>query len=376
MKDWKSTKLGDVATFINGYPFKPTQWSDSGKEIIRIQNLTKGSAQINYFEGQINEKYNVTKGDLLISWSGTLGIYEWDNEDGWLNQHIFKVVFDKEDIDKKFFSFLIQTLLVQMNSQVHGATMKHITKKKFDDLQIPLPPLAEQKRIAAILDAANLHRQKTNQLITKYNDLSQSLFLDMFGDPVTNPKGWEKENFEFFASFDTKMTSDFEKYSEYPHIGIGNIEKDSGKISGYNLVKDEDLKSGKYIFSPNHIIYSKIRPNLNKVALPDFNGLCSADSYPLLVNLKNTNRLFFASLLRSNDFLEFILGHSTRTNIPKANKSQMRLYEGIAPPVESQNKFAAQIQEIEKQKSQAEASLQRAEDLFQSLLQKAFKGEL
>ncbi len=277
-------------------------------------------------------------------------------------------------LDNKYLFYFCLTYNFLKHNK--ATTLPSLTKSDLLKIQIPLPPLAEQKRIAAILDAADLHRKKTKELITKYDDLSQSLFLDMFGDPVTNPKGWEKKNFEFFASFDTKMTSDFEKYSEYPHIGIGNIEKETGRIFGYNLVKNEDLKSGKYIFGSDHIIYSKIRPNLNKVALPDFNGLCSADSYPLLIKPKNTNRLFFASLLRSKDFLDFILGHSTRTNIPKANKSQMKLFKGVAPPLSLQNKFAAQIKEIEKQKAQAEASLDKAEDLFQSLLQKAFKGEL
>src|SRR5690606_35316717 len=100
---WKNLKLGDSATFVNGYAFKPTQWSDNGSEIIRIANITGSNTKVNYFEGEIHEKYKVSKGDILISWSATLGIFEWDKEPGWLNQHIFKVVFDKEKFDKRFF---------------------------------------------------------------------------------------------------------------------------------------------------------------------------------------------------------------------------------------------------------------------------------
>ena len=114
----------------------------------------------------------------------------------------------------------------------------------------------------------------------------------------------------------------------------------------------------------------------NKVALPKFNGLCSADSYPLKFNPKNATRLFLAFLLRSNSFVDFILRHSTRTNIPKANKSQMKKYRGIAPPLKLQTQFANRIQAIESQKAQAQASLQASEELFNSLLQRAFKGKL
>ena len=96
LNDWEIINLGDAATFINGYAFKPTDWSSNGLEIIRIQNLTKGSSDINYFSGEIGDRYKVKYGDLLISWSATLGIYLWKGEDAWLNQHLFKVVFDKK----------------------------------------------------------------------------------------------------------------------------------------------------------------------------------------------------------------------------------------------------------------------------------------
>lgn len=96
----KKVKLGEVATFINGYAFKPQDWSSEGREIIRIQNLTKTSTEINYYSGTIDKKYIVEAGDILISWSGTLGVFQWCGRSAVLNQHIFKVVFDKIDIDK------------------------------------------------------------------------------------------------------------------------------------------------------------------------------------------------------------------------------------------------------------------------------------
>ncbi|VTF34803.1 restriction endonuclease S subunit [Streptococcus pneumoniae] len=103
----KKVKLGQVATFINGYAFKPQDWSSEGKEIIRIQNLTKTSKGINYYSGTIDKKYIVEAGDILISWSGTLGVFQWCGRSAVLNQHIFKVVFDKIDIDKSYFKYVV-----------------------------------------------------------------------------------------------------------------------------------------------------------------------------------------------------------------------------------------------------------------------------
>ena len=108
-KEWDVVKLGDVANYINGYPFKPIQWKKSGIPIIRIQNLTGSSNKENYFDGSIPEKYKVKKGDILISWSASLGIFEWVREDGWLNQHIFKVENYSPKINKDFFYYVVGT---------------------------------------------------------------------------------------------------------------------------------------------------------------------------------------------------------------------------------------------------------------------------
>ena len=122
-------------------------------------------------------------------------------------------------------------------------------------------------------------------------------------------------------------------------------------IKNYKEVGAQNLTSGKYLFTKDHIIYSKIRPNLNKVALPDFDGLCSADAYPLLVNKNNTNRYFFAYILRSKYFLNNILKLSDRTNIPKVNKDQLRSFECICPPIELQKEFSRRVEAVEKLKA-------------------------
>src|SRR5579875_1563237 len=96
---WRTLKLRDVARYINGYAFKPSDWNTEGLPIIRIQNLNDPSKPFNYFTGKIPEKYCVHDGDILISWSASLGTYMWRGEDAWLNQHIFKAIVDEEIID-------------------------------------------------------------------------------------------------------------------------------------------------------------------------------------------------------------------------------------------------------------------------------------
>ena len=145
-------RLGDIATYVNGFAFKPSDWSDEGLPIIRIQDLTGNSYQANHYKGEYDPKYEVNDGDVLISWSASLGVYVWRGEPAVLNQHIFKVVFNKVEVDRNFFVHQVQSVLENAASEAHGATMKHLTKPVFDALPFYLPSIEKQKEIASILD--------------------------------------------------------------------------------------------------------------------------------------------------------------------------------------------------------------------------------
>ncbi len=160
-KKWPLVNLGEIADYINGYPFKPIDWKKQGRKIIRIQNLTGTSDEFNYYEkDDIPEKYLVKKGDLLISWSATIGFYIWEDDEALLNQHIFRVE-PKENILKEYLYSLRSRIVRDILNSVHGNTMRHITKGRFDNIKIPLPPLEVQRDIVeqievkqAAIDAA------------------------------------------------------------------------------------------------------------------------------------------------------------------------------------------------------------------------------
>jgi type I restriction enzyme M protein len=151
--NWPMVKLGDVAEYTNGFPFKPEDWHGEGLPIIRIQNLTGSSKDINRTQrDDVPAKYLVRRGDLLISWSATIGFYIWQDEDSYLNQHIFRVDV-KPEIDKTYLYFLGSRITAEIEKDVHGNTMQHITKGRFEAIEIPLPPLEVQKEIVAEIEA-------------------------------------------------------------------------------------------------------------------------------------------------------------------------------------------------------------------------------
>ena len=149
---WIIAKLSDLANYINGAAFKPADWSDEGLPIVRIQNLTGASDKFNYFRGDKPSRYRVHNGDMLISWSASIGIFIWHGGEAWLNQHIFKVDGLSDQVTKDFFRFSLDCSVQAIVSETHGSTMKHIVRGAFLGIKVPLPPLAEQRAIAAYLD--------------------------------------------------------------------------------------------------------------------------------------------------------------------------------------------------------------------------------
>ena len=184
-------KLGDAATYINGYAFKPEDRGEEGLPIIRIQDLTGNAYDLGFYDGRYPEKIEINDGDILISWSASLGVYVWNRGKALLNQHIFKVVFDKAEIDKNYFVYAVRQKLDELGRKTHGATMKHIVKKDFDATEIPYPSLREQAEIATNLDKISRITEVRKRELQLLDDLVKARFVEMFGDPIKNPKGWE-----------------------------------------------------------------------------------------------------------------------------------------------------------------------------------------
>ncbi|SCY63094.1 restriction endonuclease subunit S [Butyrivibrio sp. INlla14] len=189
----EKVRLGDVASYVNGYAFKPEDWSDNGLEIIRIQNLTGNAYEINKYDGEYDPKYEVNTGDVLISWSASLGVYVWTKEKAVLNQHIFKVVFDKMDVDKDFFVYQVNGILNKAESETHGATMRHLTKPVFDNLPFVLPTIDEQTVIANKLKKIEKIIDSRKEQLEQLDTLIKARFVEMFGNLQCNDKHWNEK---------------------------------------------------------------------------------------------------------------------------------------------------------------------------------------
>lgn len=381
MSKWKKVKLGDVATYINGCAFKPSDWSFQGVPIVRIQNLTGSFSETNYYDKPYNSKYEINNGDVLISWSASLGVYVWNKGTAILNQHIFKVVFDKINIDKNYFVFAVKSLLEKMEKQTHGATMKHITKPLFDNMSFPLPEMEEQKKIAARLDAVSDLLAKQKQLLAEQDTLIQSLFYNMFGDPIKNNKGWKIENLGNIAELvDGDRGKNYPKESDFSNNGYclflntGNINDMKFDFSNCQFIskeKDSILRKGK--LERKDIVFTT-RGTIGKIAFYDasvsYEHIRINSGMVIIRNLIGISFIFFLHYFSNPLIYKNLLSGTAQPQIPIGNLQKAKI---ILPPLELQEKFAAIVEQIESEKSKIKSAIAETQTLFNALMAEYFE---
>ena len=370
-------KLGDIATYINGYAFKPTDWSQNGKAIIRIQNLNNDNAEFNYFSGDINEKYIVKKGDILISWSASIGVYEWNKEDALLNQHIFKVDFNKEEINKIYFKHMVSIALNKATQFMHGSTMKHITKKYFDDIKIPVPSLEIQKNIADILDKSKDLTSKRKEQLRELDLLVKSKFIEMFGDVFLNTKNFEMKQIKDIVTVVKGITYKPNQVNEEGTIVLRSSNIKGSKFDLNDIVRVNKKINEKFLVEVNDILMCNRNGSerlVGKVAkIPEYNEPMTFGTFMTIIRSPYYNYLF--TFFQTEAFRRQI---KMQTSVA-INQISIPLLESVKvplPPIELQNQFANFVKQVDKLKFEIEKSLKELEDNFNSLMQKAFKGEI
>ena len=152
-KGWPKKRIGELVHLYNGRAFKPTDWTESGLPIVRIQNLNSPDSPYNCYDGVVDEAYLLKGGELLYAWSGTpgtsFGAHIWKGEKAVLNQHIFKVLFDEKYLNKLYFLYQLNLSVSSLFDQTHGGVgLKHITKGTLENQLVPLPNMELQNSFA------------------------------------------------------------------------------------------------------------------------------------------------------------------------------------------------------------------------------------
>lgn len=390
---WDIKKLSDVAFFQEGPGVRKWQFRNEGIKLINVKNIVN-----NYLVTENSDKYLdpdevyrkyshflADAGDLVMASSGaTWGKTAWVEE-----KHLplcmntsmirFKSLNDK-CLNIKYLRYFIHTdkFRHQMEKLITGSAQPNFGSSHLKQIEIPLPTLEKQKRIAAILDKADAIRRKRQQAIQLADEYLRSVFLDMFGDPVTNPKGWVTKKFSNVGTLDRGKSKHRPRNDptllggDHPLIQTGDVANSGGYIRKFSSTySDLGLRQSKKWSSGTLCI--TIAANIAKTAILTFDA-CFPDS---VVGFKPNN-------LSTVEYIQYWLSFLQKTleaNAPESaqkniNLAILRNLDVPIPPSELQQQFTKQVQKVEALKTKLNASLDQADQQFKALSQRAFAGEL
>ncbi|MDQ2087908.1 restriction endonuclease subunit S [Herbivorax sp. ANBcel31] len=285
----------------------------------------------------------------------------------------------KHDINLKYMYLFLKSNIHILENGFKGAGLKHISKKYIENIIIPLPPLQTQKKIVEVLDKAQELLDARKEQIKLLDDLIQSVFYDMFGDPVTNSKGWEKIKLNDSCKVITGNTPSRKEIDNYGDF-IEWIKSDNINTPYTYITSADEYLSQKgfekaRVVEKGSILMTCIAGSLNcigNIAITDrrvaFNQQINA-----IIPQKYNLIFLYATLKLSKKYIQNSSSKSMKGMISKGKLQELKF---VIPPIELQNQFAETVQKIESQKELIQQSLIELENNYNSLMQRAFKGEL
>ncbi|MFO0700224.1 MAG: restriction endonuclease subunit S [Nitrospira sp.] len=385
------TPLGKVREILSGFAWSASKFNHEGRgtPIIRIQNVDAIlDNDFVFWEEPYDERFVIRRGDLLLTLSGSFRIESWNGPDALLNQRIVKLT-PAEGLDRGWLLHVLRHRLIYIERLGKHALVNNVSIEDIRNLKIPLPPLSEQRRIAAILDKADELRAKRRAALAKLDSLTQGIFLDMFGDPATNPERWPiKTLAEFYVNkeegtkcgpFGSALKKDEFESEGVPVWNMDNIDAAGRMVLPFRMwiseSKYRQLES--YAVVDGDVIVSRAG-TVGKMCVVSTGGAKSIISTNLI-------RLRFGPGLLPQYFVSLMTYSKGRVGRLKtgADGTLTHMNTGILdtlklpyPPVEKQGRFVVIVESIERQKSRYATHLAEIDMLFTTIQHRAFRGEL
>jgi len=398
---WEMVKIPEVLFFMEGPGVRNTQFTTQGVKLLNVGNINDGLLDLDATTKFISEKeaygkykhFLVEDGDLLIASSGIV-VDNFHNKITWakaedlplcMNTSTIRFkTLDSNILDIRFFSYFLKTKLFtdQLRKLITGSAQLNFGPSHLKQISLPLPPLHIQKRIAEILDAADALKRKDQELLKKYDELAQAIFIDMFGDPVKNEKGWEVKKLKEISIKITDGThySPPNQPSGIPYITAKHLKQDL--IDFYCNPTYISQKDHEEIFSRctpvrGDILYIKDGATTGIAAVNEYDFEFSMlSSLALIKPRKDSLNSYFLSCYLNNENVkkELIRSYMAGAAIKRFTLDKINKFDIMLPPIELQNSFETRWKKI--RQSILAVKNSKSNNLFQTLIQKAFKGEL
>jgi type I restriction enzyme S subunit len=393
---WEVKTIGQMFRLVNGCAFKPDDWKQSGTPIIRIQNLNDPDAEFNYSQAPVPERNRIEAGDLLFAWSGTLGSSfgprVWNGPSGVLNQHIFKVLMDEEQITLPFSLLVFARVEEDIAKQAHGfkASFVHVKKSDLVKVDLPLPPLPEQRAIATALSDVDGLLGGLDRLIAKKRDLKQAAMQQLLTGQTRLPGfhgDWEVKRLgdvgKCLRGVSYKGDSDLSTHDTIHTkrlLRSNNVQNaivvtddvqfvNAARVAAHQMLKKDDIlicmangskalvgKAGIFMVSDGHgytfgAFMGCFRTN-------------SADANPAFV-------FYFFLTGRYRDYINNLLAGSSINNL---RPSSIESLEFPMPPIPEQTAIASVLTEMDGELAGLEQRREKTRALKQAMMQELLTG--
>ena len=358
MNSWKRLKLGDICEIIMGQSPSGSSYNSDDKGIPFFQGKAEFGIRFPTVKKWTTEPSKISKNkDILISVRAPVGTVNINNIECCIGRGLCAIRPDNKKADNLYVFHFLKKSQKKIESLGTGSTFKAINKKQLEQLEILLPPLPLQKQIVSILEKAENLKQKRNETNKETQKVIQSLFYEMFGNPVKNEKGWDvkkwSEVLKIINGRNQKKVED--PNGKYPIYG-------SGGIMGY---------ANDYLIPENSIIVGR-KGSINKPIKVKTKFWNVDTAFGIVPNKDKLNYdyLFVYCTLFNFERL------NTSTTLPSLTKVNLLHIDMPIPPLPLQEEFAKKVQLIESIQSKQHSSTKEISTLFDALMSKAFKGEL
>jgi type I restriction enzyme S subunit len=400
---WPMVSMSEAVKVGGGFAFKSKDFDEDGYPIIRISNINNGVVDLSKAARIPSEKigkglaYTVESGDILMAMSGAttgkVGVFYSDQpETVYLNQRVGKFVSNSKLLNEKYLWFFLRSpnCQDQINLLAEGAAQPNISGPQLESIKIPLPPLETQKQIASVLEKADQLRKDCKQMEQELNSLAQSVFIDMFGRSARGYNDWPLYKIESLAvekksSMRTGPFGSDLKHSEFVESGIAVIGIDNAVKNEFAwgkrrfITKEKYEKLKRYRVYPDDLIITIMGTTGRIAVVPNDIPLAISTKHLAVITLDKEKALpeFLSVALKTHpDLLSQIRDSNKGAIMDGLNLGLIKSLKLHLPPIELQEEYIDKFNVIHSQIDKVCKVVSENEELFNSLMQKAFKGEL
>lgn len=378
-------KLKDICNIQYGYAFDSKKFSDNPNNIalIRIRDVKTGKSHT-YYSGDYDNTYIVNAGDILIGMDGEFNIAKWKSEPALLNQRVCKIIPNKE-VNADYLQYYLSIELKNIEARTAFVTVKHLSAKELNALKLEIHSLKKQVEIAQKLKCIEKLMDEEQEQINKYDTLIKSKFVEMFGDLMLNSKQWKEVNISevingkisngFFAKRDAYIDEGNVSVLGVAYVVNRMYSQCMGLPKTYGTEKDIEkfqVRYGDLLFCRSSLVAEGIgKASIVPKNVP-CNTLFECHVIRLPLDLKKCVPEYMQMLTTTEYYRNQILTHSKTATMTTIGQDGILKTNILLPPLELQKQFLQFIEQVNKLKATQQKNLEKAQLLFDSLMQQYF----